>query len=111
MSRATISNKNSAAMMGSVKLKSKSAAFSISTAREGGATASEAARTTEMDLGRERSWWSLGILDRGGLGKESWIGESFSFGVGGMVEEQVIRALEEAMSMLAMPSLFLLVVV
>ena len=55
--------RNSAAMMGSVRLKSKSAAFSISAAMLGSAdVASEAARrppATERDLPKSFSWGKL----------------------------------------------------
>lgn len=101
--------KNSAAMTGRVKSKSKSAAFSISEAKEGGATESEAARITEMELERERRSWGLGKLGRDNFGNESWIGENLSFGAGGTVGDEVISALWEAMIMLAMAALLFLV--
>ena len=45
-----MSSRNSTIIIGRVKLKSKSAAFSISFASEGGAKASELAAKREMDL-------------------------------------------------------------
>lgn len=99
-------NKNSAAIIGSVKSKSKSAAFSNSSAKEGGACESEkevAARITEMDLReeavRERSWWGFGILGKANLGRTLILVEEQVEGV------DVIGALEEAMIMFAI-SLF-----
>ena len=59
-------NKNSAMMIGKVKLKSKSAAFPISSAKEGGASANEVAVMSEMVL-RD---WSLGMEDES-FGRES----------------------------------------
>lgn len=64
--------RNSAIIIGSVKLKSKREAFSISSASEGGAMARELARMTEMVLrfdGRVRGLWDLGDLGRGSFGK------------------------------------------
>lgn len=92
-------------MMGSVRLKSKREAFSISSASEGGAMANELARMTEMDFkfdGIERDSRDLG---RGSFGKGIWGRESLNLGDGGMVEdEEVIKALEELIIMLAMAS-------
>ena len=95
--------RNSAIIIGRVKLKSKSEAFSISSASEGGAKANELARITEMDLrfdGRERISGDLGNLGRGSFGIGICGRESLVLGDEGM--EEVIRALEEAMIMLAM---------
>lgn len=64
--------RNSAIMMGSVRLKSKREAFSISSASEGGAMANELARMTEMDFkfdGIERDSRDLDDLGRGSFGK------------------------------------------
>lgn len=83
-------------MIGSVRLKSKSAAFSISAASDGGAKASElaaaAAPRRERDFG-----FSFGRLRAGTLGSGG------SLGVGG--RELVVTGimhLEEAMIKLAM---------
>lgn len=60
-------------IIGSVKLKSKREAFSISSASEGGAMANELARITEMDLkfdGRERGLWDLSNLGRASFGRD-----------------------------------------
>lgn len=100
--------RNSAIMIGSVKLKSKREAFSISSASEGGAMANELARMTEMDLrvdGIERVSRDLGDLGRGSFGKGIWVRESLNLGDGGMVkDEEVIKTLEELIIMLAMAS-------
>ncbi|CAI9784944.1 unnamed protein product [Fraxinus pennsylvanica] len=104
-------NKNSATIIGSVKLKSKSAAFSNSSAKEGGACEREneaAARMTETDLReegvKERSWWGFGIMGRAILGRALILGLKE-----GIVGVDVIGALdmEEAMIMFAI-SMFLL---
>lgn len=90
-------------MMGRVKLKSNRAAFSISTAREGGAKAREEAARRERDLrveGARDKIWSFENLRGEILGSEIWrLGRSL--GEGEMVETG-IRGLEEAMIMLAM---------
>lgn len=94
-------SRNSTIMIGRVRLKSKRAAFSISSARDGGAKEREVAARREKDLRaeegeRERMCWSLGSL--GILGREIW-------GVGlGKGREEVgeMRGFEEAMIMLAM---------
>lgn len=100
--------RNSAIMMGSVRLKSKREAFSISSASEGGTKARELARTTEMVLkfdGIEKGLRDLGDFGRGSFGKGIWGRESLNLGDGGMVEdEEVIKALEELIIMLAMAS-------
>ncbi len=83
--------------MGRVRLKSKRAAFSIASAREGGAKASELAPNMESDL-RDRTWgfeienltlgsgiWRMGIL---GVGERELV-------------ETGIKHLEEAIIMLA----------
>ncbi|KAL0311767.1 UNVERIFIED_CONTAM: hypothetical protein Sradi_5576000 [Sesamum radiatum] len=88
-------NKNSNAMMGRVRLKSKRAAFSISTASDDGAWASEKVVAAARRAG---SWWSFANLGSGILGRESWgsgWGWNLILGMGGM--EEVIRVLEEAM--------------
>lgn len=96
-------NRNSAAMIGSVRSKSKSAAFSISTAKEGrGVAATEAATraAAARDLGvREREIRGLVVVEMrgsetGGCGS----GWCLDLGVAGAV----IRVLEEAMITLAM---------
>lgn len=95
-------SRNSTIMIGRVKLKSKRAAFSISTAREGGAKASEVAARRERDLrveGARDRIWGFGILTIGNLGSEIW--RTGILGVGEM-EETGISDLEEAMIMLAM---------
>ena len=96
--------KNSTMIIGSVKLKSKSAAFSISSAKEGGAKVKEVAAMRERDLRveveRDRSW---GLVILRILGKESC--GIWNLGlvlVGREEEERVMRGLEEAMIMLAM---------
>lgn len=89
-------------MIGRVKLKSKRAAFSISSARDGGAKAREEAARRERDLrveGTRDKSWGLQILRRGVLGSE--ICSTGTLG-GGEMEETGIRGFEEAMIMLAM---------
>lgn len=91
-------------MIGRVRLKSKRAAFSISSARDGGAKEREVAARREKDLRaeegeRERMCWSLGSL--GILGREIW--EIWGVGLGkGREEVGEMRGFEEAMIMLAM---------
>ena len=96
--------KNSTMIIGSVKLKSKSAAFSISSAKEGGVKVNEVAAMRERDLRveveRDRSW---GLVILRSLGKE--ICGAWSLGlelVGREVDERVRRGLAVPMIMLAM---------
>ena len=96
--------KNSTMIIGSVKLKSKSAAFSISSAKEGGVKVKEVAAMREKDLRveveRARSW---GLVILRILGKESCGIWSLGLVLAGREEEgRVMRGLEEAMIMLAM---------
>lgn len=90
-------------MMGSVRLKSKSAAFSISSAKEGGAMASEVAAIMERDLRVVEE----GIFEIGNLivGSEFWIWRMGILGVVGEGETG-IKHLEEAIIMLAMAKPF-----
>lgn len=98
-------------MIGSVKLKSKSWAFSISTASDGGAMESDAAAMiAEREFGLVKILWGFGKFANGNLGNEIWIGETLIFG-GGVAEEEeqeVIRALDEAMITLAIAATLLL---
>ncbi|PON81410.1 hypothetical protein TorRG33x02_227610, partial [Trema orientale] len=91
-------------MMGSVRLKSKSAAFSISSAREGGARAREVAAARERDLRVEDERacnWVFEIF--GILGSEIWAREILGLeAVAGAAMEGGDKGLEEAMIMLAM---------
>ena len=100
-------NKNSATMIGRVRLKSKSAAFSISTDREGGARVSEVAATRDRDLSVEveslRSWCFV-IFGVGSLGSVIWDMESLGFGVVESEGVGGVKVLVEAMIMLAMPA-------
>lgn len=91
--------------MGRVRSKSKRAAFSISSANEGGAQEREVAAITERDDERERIW-DLESFGRVGIwGMEIWIGIlGFEMGEG---EEEEMGTLEEAMIMLAMATLLL----
>lgn len=91
-------------MRGSVRLNSKRAAFSISSAREGGARVSEVAATRDRDFRvedeRARIWEGVIVI----LGSGIWEMESLGLVV---VEEERegtagIRGLEEAMIILAM---------
>lgn len=91
-------SKNSAMMIGRVKLKSNRAAFSNSSAREGGAKAREEAARRERDL-RDRIWGFEICLRIGILGTEIW--KEGSLGEGDMEDETRIRGFEEAMIMLA----------
>lgn len=86
--------------MGRVRLKSKRAAFSISAAREGGAWEREKVVAAAR---REGSWWGLRNVGRDTLGRERW-GWGLILGAEGGLEA-VIRALEEAMIMLAMAAM------
>ena len=98
-------------MMGRVRLKSKSAAFSISSAREGGAKANEVAARRERDLRvgmEEERVWGFGreSLRVGILGRVMWRMGSLGEGVGGgELVETGIKDLEEAIIMLAMAEL------
>lgn len=99
-------------MMGSVRLKSKSAAFSISAAKEGGAMASEVAANMERDFRvleegtRDRSSWGFEIENLS-VGSEFWIWRMGILGVGeGELVETGIKHLEEAIIMLAMATSF-----
>lgn len=92
-------------MRGSVRLNSKRAAFSISSAREGGARVSEVAATRDRDFRvedeRARIWEGVIVI----LGSGIW--ETESLGLVVVVEEERegkagIRGLEEAMIILAM---------
>ena len=94
-------------MIGRVRLKSKSAAFSISTDREGGARVSEVAATRDRDLSVEveslRSWCFV-IFGVGSLGSVIWDIESLGFGVVESEGVGGVKVLVEAMIMLAMPA-------
>lgn len=92
-------------IMGRVRLKSNRAAFSISTAREGGARVSEVAATKDKDFSVEVERlrnWSFVIFGVGSLVELEMISLGFvvveSDGAG------VTSVLEEAMIMLAMPA-------
>lgn len=98
--------RNSAIIIGSVRSKSNKAAFSISSAKDGGARASEVVKIGIRDLRveeeKERIW---GLVNLGSLGSETW----GSFGLIAIVVIVVveaaaagIRALEEAMITLVM---------
>lgn len=95
--------RNSAVMIGSVRSKSKSAAFSISTAREGrGVAAMEAATraAAARDLGvREREIWGFVVAEMTGT-ETGGCGSGWCLDLG--VARDVIRVLEEAMITLAM---------
>lgn len=73
-----------------------------------------AARITGMELGWERSWWGFGKLGKGNLGNEICVRErTLIFGDGVAEEEvqeqeEVIKALDEAMIMLAIAAALLL---
>nr|GMD45801.1 hypothetical protein PanWU01x14_074930 [Ipomoea batatas] len=91
-------NRISAMIIGSVRLKSNSDAFSISSAIDGGATARAVPRITDRDFKleergrvRERNWLRFGSSERVNLGREA---EILSLGEGRAVG---IRAFEEAM--------------
>nr|GMD48713.1 protein MIZU-KUSSEI 1-like [Ipomoea batatas] len=92
-------NRISAMIIGSVRLKSNSDAFSISSAIDGGATARAVPRITDRDFKleervRERNWLRFGSWGRVNLGREA---EILSLGAGRAVG---IRAFEEAMIIL-----------
>lgn len=94
-------------MIGRVKLKSKRAAFSISSAREGGAKDREVTVKREMDLRvaeeNERICWDFKNFGVGIFGIESWE-LCWSFGLEGKVDAMGTIGFEEAMIMLAMAS-------
>ncbi|PON71353.1 hypothetical protein PanWU01x14_074930 [Parasponia andersonii] len=91
-------------MMGSVRLKSKSAAFSISSAKDGGARAKEVAAARERDLRVEDERecnWVFEIF--GILCSEIWAREILGLeAVAVAAMEGGDKGLEEAMIMLAM---------
>lgn len=101
-------NKNWTIMMGRVKLKSKRAAFSISTAREGGAKDKEVTVKREIDLRvaeqSEGICWVFKNFGVGSFGRES-CGICLSLGLEKDDEaEMEITGFEEAIIMLAMAS-------
>ncbi|KAE8701594.1 hypothetical protein F3Y22_tig00110540pilonHSYRG00058 [Hibiscus syriacus] len=98
-------SKNWTIMMGRVKLKSKSAAFSISAASEGGAKDKEVSVKREMDL-RVGICWVFKSFGVGIFGRES-CGIFWSLGFEGEEEAtMVITGFEEAIIMLAMASVW-----
>lgn len=91
--------------MGKVRLKSKSAAFSNSSASDGGARVSEVAARRERDLRVEEerdSNWVFVILGIWNLGSEIWRRETLGLDVGVVKEREGHMGLVEAMIMLAM---------
>lgn len=101
MSKANMRSKNSAITMGSVRLKSKREAFSISSASAGSGVSRSgaAAPTREIDFKADEEAKGR---DLGSLGSENWgRGDGLGFGVGSE-EGRGIWVLEEAMIMLAM---------
>jgi len=102
--------RNSEAMMGKVRSKSKRAAFSISAANDGGASVSEVAVRRERDLRVEEerdSNWVFEILGVWNLGREIWretLGEEEEDDVGVVKEREGKRGFVDAMIVLAMAS-------
>lgn len=87
--------------MGRVRSKSNRAAFSNSSARDGGANASEATATAEREEDRDTNWGFVSFGRFAGiLGMEIWSG-ILGFGIGVEGEEEM-GTLDEAMIMLAM---------
>lgn len=91
--------------MGKVRLKSKSEAFSIASASDGGARVSEVAARRERDLRVEEereSNWVLVIFGVWNLGSEMWRRETLGEEVGVVKEREGHVGLVEAMIVLAM---------
>lgn len=100
--------RNSAMIAGNVRLNSKSLAFSISSASEGGARARVVSVIAESDLRVvERNCWLGNLLRCDSLGSETW--GSWSLALMVVAEGGGIRVLEvEAMIMFAMAVLVIL---